>query len=172
MSSRTLNHLDSNSVQQAANVIDAQRLSPPLSSSSFQRVATTYTVLLNSKCILPKFTSTVISDLHTSFGDVVVIDSYPWRPSATPRHSSLFADGRCDAVHEVLQLLPCKTSILCEHNPQVSSSKQSTALLTLSSLRLNVKLGGVNSAPEPRDISFLTDSANPTMVMGECSPAP
>ncbi|KAH9006800.1 argonaute-like protein [Lactarius hatsudake] len=33
-------------------------------------------------------------------------------------------------------------------------------------LKLNVKLGGVNSVPEPRDISFLTDSANPTIVMG------
>ncbi|KAI0278886.1 argonaute-like protein [Russula aff. rugulosa BPL654] len=34
-------------------------------------------------------------------------------------------------------------------------------------LKLNVKLGGVNSVPEPRDVSFLTDSANPTMVMGK-----
>ncbi|KAH9045384.1 argonaute-like protein [Lactarius pseudohatsudake] len=33
-------------------------------------------------------------------------------------------------------------------------------------LKLNVKLGGVNSVLEPRDISFLTDSANPTIVMG------
>jgi eukaryotic translation initiation factor 2C len=33
-------------------------------------------------------------------------------------------------------------------------------------LKLNVKLGGINSVPEPRDISFLTDPSNPTMVMG------
>ncbi|KAF8266850.1 Piwi domain-containing protein [Lactarius quietus] len=33
-------------------------------------------------------------------------------------------------------------------------------------LKLNVKLGGVNSVPEPRDISPLTDPANPTIVMG------
>jgi len=33
-------------------------------------------------------------------------------------------------------------------------------------LKLNVKLGGINSIPEARDVSFLTDSANPTMVMG------
>ncbi|KAI0005035.1 argonaute-like protein [Russula compacta] len=32
-------------------------------------------------------------------------------------------------------------------------------------LKLNVKLGGVNAVPEPRDVSFLTDSANPTIVM-------
>jgi eukaryotic translation initiation factor 2C len=40
------------------------------------------------------------------------------------------------------------------------------ALLIYLVHRLNVKLGGVNSVPEPRDVSFLTDSANPTIVMG------
>ena len=40
------------------------------------------------------------------------------------------------------------------------------ALLIYPLLRLNVKLGGVNAVPEPRDVSFLTDSQNPTMVMG------
>jgi eukaryotic translation initiation factor 2C len=29
-----------------------------------------------------------------------------------------------------------------------------------------VKLGGVNVVPEPRDVPWLTDPANPTMVMG------
>ncbi|KAH8999090.1 argonaute-like protein [Lactarius akahatsu] len=33
-------------------------------------------------------------------------------------------------------------------------------------LKLNVKLGGVNSVLESPDIPFLTDSANPTIVMG------
>ena len=32
--------------------------------------------------------------------------------------------------------------------------------------RLNVKLGGINVIPEARDVPFLTDSANPTIVMG------
>lgn len=32
--------------------------------------------------------------------------------------------------------------------------------------RINVKLGGINVIPDPRDASFLSDSANPTMVMG------
>ena len=32
--------------------------------------------------------------------------------------------------------------------------------------RLNVKLGGINAIPEVNDVSFLTDSANPTIVMG------
>ncbi|KAH8999091.1 argonaute-like protein [Lactarius akahatsu] len=33
-------------------------------------------------------------------------------------------------------------------------------------LKLNVKLSGVNSVPEPRDISFLTNTTIPTIVMG------
>jgi len=32
--------------------------------------------------------------------------------------------------------------------------------------RLNAKLGGINAIPEARDVPFLTDSANPTIVMG------
>lgn len=32
--------------------------------------------------------------------------------------------------------------------------------------RVNVKLGGINSIPEPRSVAFLTDPKNPTIVMG------
>ncbi|PPQ98553.1 hypothetical protein CVT24_004044 [Panaeolus cyanescens] len=34
------------------------------------------------------------------------------------------------------------------------------------SLKLNVKLGGINTIPDPSSISFLMDQANPTVVMG------
>ena len=40
------------------------------------------------------------------------------------------------------------------------------ALLIQLSCRLNVKLGGINAILEAHDVSFLTDSANPTIVMG------
>ncbi|KAI9429439.1 Piwi domain-containing protein [Lactarius psammicola] len=33
-------------------------------------------------------------------------------------------------------------------------------------LKINVKLGGINTIIDPREASFLTDPANPTMVMG------
>ncbi|KAN0132399.1 Piwi domain containing protein [Lactarius tabidus] len=33
-------------------------------------------------------------------------------------------------------------------------------------LKINVKLGGINLIPDPQDASFLTDPVNPTMVMG------
>jgi hypothetical protein len=49
-----------------------------------------------------------------------------------------------------------------------------TLLLSIAHLiellcRLNVKLGGINATPEVDDVSFLTDSANPTIVMGRAS---
>ncbi|KAL6309673.1 argonaute-like protein [Sparassis latifolia] len=33
-------------------------------------------------------------------------------------------------------------------------------------LKINVKLGGINTIPDPRSVSILTDPANPTIVMG------
>ncbi|KZT65768.1 argonaute-like protein [Daedalea quercina L-15889] len=33
-------------------------------------------------------------------------------------------------------------------------------------LKINVKLGGINSIPDPRSVAFLTDPKNPTIVMG------
>jgi len=33
-------------------------------------------------------------------------------------------------------------------------------------LKINVKLGGVNTVPEPRSVPFLSDPANPTLVLG------
>ncbi|KZV61782.1 Piwi-domain-containing protein [Peniophora sp. CONT] len=33
-------------------------------------------------------------------------------------------------------------------------------------LKLNVKQGGVNSIPDPRSVSFITDPANPTIIFG------
>ena len=33
-------------------------------------------------------------------------------------------------------------------------------------LKINVKLGGINTVPDPRSVSFLADPPNPTMVMG------
>jgi hypothetical protein len=38
---------------------------------------------------------------------------------------------------------------------------------SLTFQRINVKLGGINSIPEPSSVSFLTDPRNPTIVLGE-----
>ena len=69
-------------------------------------------------------------------------------------------------MHEVIEVLPCTAPVLRQYHAQVGTSLRSSALSIYLLHRLNVKLGGVNSVPEPRDVSFLTDSANPTIVMG------
>ncbi len=69
-------------------------------------------------------------------------------------------------MHEVIEVFPCEAPVLRQHNPQVGTLLQTLAILIYSLRRVNVKLGGVNAVPEPRDVSFLTDSANPTIVMG------
>ena len=85
---------------------------------------------------------------------------------ASPTYQFLSVDGRRYAMYEVGEVLPCKAAILREHHTQVGTLLCSLARLTYFPCRLNVKLGGVNAVPEPRDVSFLTDSANPTIVMG------
>jgi hypothetical protein len=69
-------------------------------------------------------------------------------------------------MHEVIKVLPCTATVLCQHYTEVGTLPRSSAHSIFIPHRLNVKLGGVNSVPEPRDVSFLTDSANPTIVMG------
>jgi hypothetical protein len=71
-------------------------------------------------------------------------------------------------MHEIIEMFPCETPVLCEHHAEVGTLLRTSAISLYSILyRLNVKLGGVNAVPEPRDVSFLTDSANPTIVIGK-----
>jgi hypothetical protein len=39
-------------------------------------------------------------------------------------------------------------------------------VVSLTSLRMNVKLGGINTIPDPQSVTVLTDPRNPTIVMG------
>lgn len=36
----------------------------------------------------------------------------------------------------------------------------------LPDYRINVKLGGINTIPDPQSVTVLTDPRNPTIVMG------
>lgn len=36
---------------------------------------------------------------------------------------------------------------------------------------MNVKLGGINTVPDPQSVTVLTDPRNPTIVMGSVAPA-
>jgi eukaryotic translation initiation factor 2C len=50
--------------------------------------------------------------------------------------------------------------------PQVSCLFNKNTL-THVHVRINVKLGGINTIPDPTSVSILTDPRNPTIVMGE-----
>ena len=69
-------------------------------------------------------------------------------------------------MHEVGEVHSCKAAILCQYNTQVGTLLLCIARLIELLCRLNVKLGGINAIPEADDVSVLTDSANPTIVMG------
>lgn len=69
-------------------------------------------------------------------------------------------------MHEVIEVFPCEAPVLRQYYAKVGTLPRTSALLIYPLHRLNVKLGGVNAVPEPRDVSFLTDSQNPTIVMG------
>jgi hypothetical protein len=71
-------------------------------------------------------------------------------------------------MYEKLKMFPCQTPILCECQLKVSISDNFTPPIELIFLsRINVKLGGINTIPDPSSVSVLTDPHNPTIVMGE-----
>jgi hypothetical protein len=65
------------------------------------------------------------------------------------------------------QVVPCERSILCECLPQVNLLYLLWCNCIIDILyRMNVKLGGINTIPDHRSVSILTDPQNPTIVMG------
>lgn len=59
-----------------------------------------------------------------------------------------------------------EAAILRERLPQVSSHEVHADSRADLRLRINVKLGGINTIPDPRSVAALTDPKNPTIVMG------
>lgn len=63
------------------------------------------------------------------------------------------------------KMLPCQSAVLRQRVSEVSAQNNILiCVLTLS--RINVKLGGINTIPDPAHVRYLTDPANPTIVMG------
>ena len=76
-------------------------------------------------------------------------------------------DGGCHAVHEEYEMFPSETPILCKCLPKVGFSFPALIPpLTPLFPRINVKLGGINTVPDPASVSILVDPRNPTIVMG------
>jgi hypothetical protein len=55
-------------------------------------------------------------------------------------------------------------NVLLKYVPALHSSNADLVLTTYG--RVNVKLGGVNTIPDTKSVPILTDSTNPTIVMG------
>jgi eukaryotic translation initiation factor 2C len=70
-------------------------------------------------------------------------------------------------MHEEREVLPCKASILRECLSQVSSAYMLSEFFVSLVYRINVKLGGINTIPDPQSVAVLTDPRNPTIVMGQ-----
>lgn len=68
-------------------------------------------------------------------------------------------------MFEKQQMLQSKASILCQCVPEVSVFVYLQDVILIFT-RINVKLGGINTIPDPASVRYLTDPANPTVVMG------
>lgn len=71
-------------------------------------------------------------------------------------------------MHEESQMFKSKAAVLCQCQLEVSG-----LLFCIASggnipciSRVNVKMGGINTVPDPQSVSVLTDPTNPTIVMG------
>ena len=68
-------------------------------------------------------------------------------------------------------MLQSEAAILCERLSEVRIFDFSLYIYTVTNIlcfvnRINVKLGGINTIPEPASVRYLVDPANPTIVMG------
>lgn len=77
--------------------------------------------------------------------------------------------GRCrDSVPQEPEVLPRQVPVLCQRLPQVCDDLLNTVLISMPTChRINVKLGGINTIPDPQSVAILTDPRNPTIVMGK-----
>ena len=73
---------------------------------------------------------------------------------------------RCYAMSQSPEVLPGKTPILCKRHAQVRTPPSPLPLPSLTLLRVNVKLGGVNAVPEARSVPMLSDPQNPAVIIG------
>lgn len=103
--------------------------------------------------------------LSCSFGDIQVSNITSCRSAYL-----IGSPGRRPhPVSEGHQVQKCQAPILGECLPQVSfeSVDIPAEKKLICTLRMNVKLGGINLIPDPQSVSVLTDPHYPTVVMGE-----
>jgi hypothetical protein len=67
---------------------------------------------------------------------------------------------------EEFEMLPREAAVLCKRVLEVSPVSSCGTNYHSNELRMNVKLGGINTIPDPQSVTVLTDPRNPTIVMG------
>lgn len=77
--------------------------------------------------------------------------------------------GRCrNSVPQESEVLPRQASVLCQRLLEVCDDLLNTVLISMPTRhRINVKLGGINTIPDPQSVAVLTDPRHPTIVMGK-----
>jgi len=76
-------------------------------------------------------------------------------------------DGNPDTMLEEFKVYASKATIFCQRLLEVLFSTPSPSLIShFYHDRINVKLGGINTIPDPSSVAVLTDPNYPTIVMG------
>lgn len=70
------------------------------------------------------------------------------------------------AVLEEWKMYPRSKSILCKCLPKVSFSLWQFVYEIEPAIRINMKLGGINTVLDPESAPLLADPKSPTIVMG------
>lgn len=85
-----------------------------------------------------------------------------------PAETFHITDGNPNSMPKEFKVHASKTTILCQRQPEVLflSAPSSSLISYVYYDRINVKLGGINTIPEPSSVTVLTDPAYPTLVMG------
>lgn len=75
-------------------------------------------------------------------------------------------DGATDVYTAVKHFGDIKLGVATQCLKSSKCSRAKPQYFANVSLKVNVKLGGINTIPDPRSVAILTDPHNPTIVMG------
>lgn len=75
-------------------------------------------------------------------------------------------EGATDVYTAVKHFGDCKVGVATQCLKSSKCSRAKPQYYANVLLKVNVKLGGINTIPDPRSVSILTDPMNPTIVMG------
>ncbi|KAA1466451.1 argonaute-like protein [Dentipellis sp. KUC8613] len=78
----------------------------------------------------------------------------------------ILPEGGNDIYNEVKHFGDISAGVVTQCMKSSKCSRAKPQYYANVTLKLNVKLGGINTVPDPRSVSLLADATNPTIVMG------